>query len=38
MKDIDAQIVGLPKSFYDANGYVRLRGTHSNPRRGNRSL
>lgn len=26
MKDIDAQIVGLPKSFYDANGYVRLRG------------
>lgn len=26
MKDIDAQIIGLPKSFYDANGFVRLRG------------
>ncbi|NJM65724.1 MAG: DUF748 domain-containing protein [Acaryochloris sp. RU_4_1] len=26
LKDIDAQIIGLPKSFYDANGYVRLRG------------
>ena len=26
MKDIDAQIIGLPKSFNDANGYVRLRG------------
>lgn len=26
MKDIDAQIIGLPKSFYDANGFIRLRG------------
>ncbi|KAI9130309.1 translocation/assembly module TamB domain-containing protein [Acaryochloris sp. CCMEE 5410] len=26
MKDIDAQLVGLPKSFYDANGFIRLRG------------
>lgn len=26
MKDIDAQLIGLPKSFYDANGFIRLRG------------
>lgn len=26
MRDIDAQLIGLPKSFYDANGFIRLRG------------
>ncbi|MGR3278107.1 translocation/assembly module TamB domain-containing protein [Acaryochloris marina NIES-2412] len=26
MKDIDAQIIGIPKSFYDANGFIQLRG------------